>query len=124
MNLTFIINLDTANGYQNEQSEAWIGEWMEARDNRDEMVIATKFTANYRQHALLNSDHGIMANYGGNHAKSLQLAVRESLKNLRTEYIDVLYLYVYSLYLQAPQSLSSTQYHLDISGITPPPLKS
>jgi aryl-alcohol dehydrogenase-like predicted oxidoreductase len=27
---------------QNEESETWIGEWMQQRGNRDEMVIATK----------------------------------------------------------------------------------
>jgi len=70
---------------------------MEARGNRDEMVIATKFTANYRQHALINTDH-IMANYGGNHTKALHLTVRDSLKKLRTEYIDILYVYVLPLY--------------------------
>jgi aryl-alcohol dehydrogenase-like predicted oxidoreductase len=36
--------IDTANNYQNEQSEQWIGEWMQERGNRDQMVIATKFT--------------------------------------------------------------------------------
>lgn len=36
--------IDTANNYQNEQSEEWIGEWMEKKKNRDFMVIATKFT--------------------------------------------------------------------------------
>ncbi|KAK0822189.1 aryl-alcohol dehydrogenases, partial [Friedmanniomyces endolithicus] len=39
--------IDTANNYQNEQSETWIGEWMEKRGNRDIMVIATKFTTPY-----------------------------------------------------------------------------
>ena len=34
--------LDTANAYQDEESEAWIGEWMEARGVRDQMVVATK----------------------------------------------------------------------------------
>jgi aryl-alcohol dehydrogenase-like predicted oxidoreductase len=34
--------IDTANNYQNEESEKWIGEWMEDRGVRDEMVIATK----------------------------------------------------------------------------------
>ena len=37
----------SANNYQNEQSEEWIGEWMEERKNRDFMVIATKFTTPY-----------------------------------------------------------------------------
>ena len=34
--------IDTANNYQEESSEEFIGEWMEQRKNRDQMVIATK----------------------------------------------------------------------------------
>lgn len=34
--------IDTANTYQNEESELWLGEWMETRGVRDEMIIATK----------------------------------------------------------------------------------
>lgn len=34
--------IDTANNYQDESSEAFIGEWMEAKGIRDQMVIATK----------------------------------------------------------------------------------
>lgn len=34
--------IDTANNYQNQESEKWIGEWMAARGNRNDMVIATK----------------------------------------------------------------------------------
>lgn len=33
--------IDTANNYQNEQSEMIIGEWMEKRGIRDEIVLAT-----------------------------------------------------------------------------------
>ena len=34
--------IDTANAYQDESSEEFIGEWMEQRGVRDHMVIATK----------------------------------------------------------------------------------
>ena len=34
--------IDTANAYQDESSEMFIGEWMEAKGIRDQMVIATK----------------------------------------------------------------------------------
>jgi aryl-alcohol dehydrogenase-like predicted oxidoreductase len=34
--------IDTANNYQQEESESWIGEWMEIRGVRDQMVVATK----------------------------------------------------------------------------------
>jgi hypothetical protein len=30
--------IDTANNYQDEESEKWIGEWMAARKNRDQLV--------------------------------------------------------------------------------------
>lgn len=38
-------SIDTANHYQDEESEIRIGEWMEERGNRDELVIATKYTS-------------------------------------------------------------------------------
>jgi aryl-alcohol dehydrogenase-like predicted oxidoreductase len=40
--------IDTANNYQEEESETWLGEWMTARGNRDQLVIATKYMADYR----------------------------------------------------------------------------
>ncbi|KAJ5537615.1 hypothetical protein N7513_005568 [Penicillium frequentans] len=82
--------IDTANNYQNEQSEAWIGEWMTARKNRDQMVIATKFTTDYRSYAL---GKGKTPNSCGNHKRSMFLSVRDSLKKLQTDFIDVLYLH-------------------------------
>lgn len=30
--------IDTANAYQCEESEEWLGEWMEKKGNRDQMV--------------------------------------------------------------------------------------
>lgn len=82
--------IDTANNYQNEQSETWIGEWMAARRNRDQMVIATKFTTDYRTHAL---GKGNAPNACGNHKRSMILSVRDSLRKLQTDFIDILYLH-------------------------------
>ncbi|KAJ5628157.1 Aldo/keto reductase [Penicillium lividum] len=82
--------IDTANNYQNEQSEAWIGEWMKQRNNRDQMVIATKFTTDYRSHAV---GKGNAPNSCGNHKRSLHMSVRDSLKKLQTDWIDILYLH-------------------------------
>ncbi|EHY51811.1 putative aryl-alcohol dehydrogenase aad14 [Exophiala dermatitidis] len=82
--------IDTANNYQNEQSEQWIGEWMAARKNRDLMVIATKYTTLYRSYDL---GKGKTVNYSGNHRKSLHTSVRDSLRKLQTDYIDILYLH-------------------------------
>lgn len=82
--------MDTANNYQNEQSEEWIGEWMEKKQNRDFMVIATKFTTNYR---MEKDGKGRTVNYCGNHKKSLHLSLRDSLKKLKTSYLDILYVH-------------------------------
>ncbi|KOS37140.1 hypothetical protein ACN38_g12085 [Penicillium nordicum] len=82
--------IDTANNYQNEQSEAWLGEWMTARNNRDQIVLATKFTTDYRSHA---AGKGNVPNACGNHKRSMILSVRDSLRKLQTDFIDVLYLH-------------------------------
>lgn len=84
--------IDTANNYQNEESETWIGEWMTERKNRDEMVIATKFTTGWRTY---KQDGAIQSNWGGNNKKSLRLSLDRSLKKLQTDYIDILYLHWY-----------------------------
>lgn len=82
--------IDTANNYQYEQSEAWIGEWMTARKNRDHMVIATKFTTDYRTHEL---GKGKAPNAAGNHKRSMFLSLRDSLRKLQTDFVDILYLH-------------------------------
>lgn len=84
--------IDTACNYQDDQSESFIGEWMEKRGNRDEMVIATKFTTNYRSYKYRGTEQ-ISINFGGNSAKSLHVTIRDSLKKLRTDYIDILYVH-------------------------------
>ncbi|KAJ9141633.1 Aryl-alcohol dehydrogenase [Coniochaeta hoffmannii] len=82
--------IDTSNNYQNEQSETWLGEWMEKRGNRDQIVLATKFTSDYRSHAV---GKGNGPNFAGNHRKSLHMSCRDSLRKLRTDYIDILYIH-------------------------------
>jgi len=79
--------IDTACNYQNQESEKRIGEWMKERKNRDLMVIATKFTTDYRN---LKVGKGESVNYQENHRKKVHLCVRDSLEKLRTEYIDLL----------------------------------
>ncbi|KAI0333973.1 Aldo/keto reductase [Cubamyces sp. BRFM 1775] len=82
--------IDTANGYQDETSEQFIGEWMESRGVRDQMVIATKYTTNYKRGS---ADIKQKSSYVGNNMKSLQLSLEASLKKLRTTYIDILYVH-------------------------------
>jgi aryl-alcohol dehydrogenase-like predicted oxidoreductase len=84
--------IGTANNYQGEESETWIGEWMAERGNRDEMVIATKFTT-YYPGAEQSAKLGIRSNFSGNHSKSLKLSLEASLKKLQTSYVDILYIH-------------------------------
>ncbi|AJT19444.1 ACH_G0044090.mRNA.1.CDS.1 [Saccharomyces cerevisiae] len=82
--------IDTANSYQNEESEIWIGEWMKSRKLRDQIVIATKFTGDYKKYEV---GGGKSANYCGNHKHSLHVSVRDSLRKLQTDWIDILYVH-------------------------------
>ena len=78
--------LDTANNYQNGQSEKVIGEFIEG--DRDRYVIATKYS-------LKNLSNKNNANSGGNHKKNLLRTVEASLDRLNTDYIDLLYLHIW-----------------------------
>jgi len=82
--------IDTANNYQEETSEAFIGEWAEKRGIRDQLVIATKYTTGFKR---FQDDITHKVNYTGNNAKSLHVSVEASLKKLRTSYIDILYVH-------------------------------
>ncbi|KAK7448804.1 putative aryl-alcohol dehydrogenase aad14 [Stygiomarasmius scandens] len=82
--------IDTANNYQDETSEMYIGEWAEARGIRNQLVIATKYTTNYKRG---DTSIATKANYVGNSAKNLYVSVHESLKKLCTDYIDILYVH-------------------------------
>jgi len=55
------------------------------------MVIATKFTSNYVGH---KKGKGLgSVNSSGNHKRSLHVSLRDSLKKLDTEWIDILYVH-------------------------------
>jgi aryl-alcohol dehydrogenase-like predicted oxidoreductase len=81
--------IDTANNYQDESSEEIIGEWAEKRGIRDQLVVATKYTTNFKR----GSNEAQKVNFTGNNVKSMRLSVEASLKKLRTSYIDILYLH-------------------------------
>ena len=77
--------IDTANTYTKGHSEAIIGEHLGANPaKRDRMVIATKFLAN-----LYPGD----PNGGGAHRKSVMAACEESLRRLKTDYIDLYWMH-------------------------------
>ncbi|KAE9403978.1 Aldo/keto reductase [Gymnopus androsaceus JB14] len=105
--------IDTANNYQSGSSEEFIGEWMEKRGNRDQMVIATKYTNNFQLGH--NTSINQRVNYTGNNAKSLHLSVEASLKKLRTDYIDILYLHWWD-YDTSVEEVMDSLHHLVASG--------
>jgi aryl-alcohol dehydrogenase-like predicted oxidoreductase len=81
--------IDTAVNYQFGESEQWIGEWMEERDVRDEIVLATKFTGMQITEKEKAGGTAIKSNFGGNSAKNIHISVERSLKQLKTSYIDI-----------------------------------
>ncbi|KXF51330.1 oxidoreductase [Rhodococcus sp. SC4] len=75
--------IDSADTYQAGQSEELLGEFIQA--DRDDLVLATKFTVGARPDRKLSRT--------GNSRKNLRTSVEESLQRLNTEYIDVLWVH-------------------------------
>ena len=78
--------IDTADVYTNGTSERWLGEFVQARGLRDQLVLASKFSFN------LGEKNG---NIGGNGRKNILRAVEGSLKRLGTDYLDLYYLHAW-----------------------------
>ncbi|WP_439365198.1 aldo/keto reductase [Bradyrhizobium sp. DASA03005] len=76
--------IDTAVNYTNGASERLVGQF--ARDKRDRLVLATKFT--------MARDPG-NPNSGGNHRLNMVRSVEQSLRQLDTDRIDLLYLHAW-----------------------------
>jgi aryl-alcohol dehydrogenase-like predicted oxidoreductase len=76
--------IDTANNYMNGSSEEFLGEFLAGR--REQFVLGTKYSL------TLHPDD---PNGGGNHRKSLMRNLEESLRRLRTDYIDVYWLHAW-----------------------------
>lgn len=76
--------VDTANIYTDGQSEQYIGEFVRGR--RDFVVIATKYAG---------TRNPLDPNAGGGNRKSLISSVEASLRNLGTDYIDLLYVHAW-----------------------------
>lgn len=95
--------IDTANGYQSEESETWIGEWMAARKNRDELVIATKYSMGFKRH----ESEKLQSTFVGNNKKSLRLSLDASLKKLQTDYIDLFYVHWWDYTTSIPELMQS-----------------
>ncbi|KAK9241892.1 NADP-dependent oxidoreductase domain-containing protein [Lipomyces tetrasporus] len=102
--------IDTANMYQGEESEEWLGEWMSLRGNRDQMVIATKYTTFYPSG---KAGESISSNFQGNHLKSMHLSLEASLKKLQTSYIDIFYVHWWDFTTSIPELMKSLNRMID-----------
>jgi len=76
--------IDTANRYTEGTSERFVGEFIAS--DRDRFVVATKYTL---------FDRKGDPNYSGNHRKNMMRSVRESLKRLGTDHIDLLWVHMW-----------------------------
>ncbi|KAK0491999.1 NADP-dependent oxidoreductase domain-containing protein [Armillaria luteobubalina] len=93
--------IDTVKFYQDEILEDFLGEWAEKRGIRDQLIIATKYTSNYKR-----GDNAVTQkiNYVGNSTNSMHINVEASLNKLRTSYIDILYVHWWDYETSIPKS--------------------
>lgn len=75
---------------------------MAARKNRNDIIMATKFTTLYPDPATRPR---MAANYAGNSSKSLRVSLEASLKKLQTDYIDLLYVHWWDFSTSIPGTL-------------------
>jgi len=88
--------LDTSNRYQESQSEQWVGEFVQ--QDRDRFIIGTKFSlgdgaTDFNGLGLPTNQRD--PNNRGNHRKNLRRSVEGSLRRLKTDYIDLLWLHIW-----------------------------
>jgi aryl-alcohol dehydrogenase-like predicted oxidoreductase len=76
--------VDTANNYTDGTSEEYVGDLVAS--DREHFVIATKYTLSTRRDD---------PNAGGNHRKNMVQALEASLRRLRTDYVDLLWLHMW-----------------------------
>ena len=83
--------IDTADAYAAGRSEIMIGNWMRAKRNRADVVVATKI--------------GKSADNPGLSPRAIAASVDASLQRLRTGYIDLLYLHIDDLTVPFEETL-------------------
>lgn len=91
--------IDTANFYMRGQSEEILGDHLaHDREKRDRVVIATKFSGN-----LYPGD----PNGGGSNRKAIIAACEQSLRRLRTDYIDLYYLHLFDKHTPIEETVAA-----------------
>jgi aryl-alcohol dehydrogenase-like predicted oxidoreductase len=88
--------IDTANGYTKGHSEVIIGDYVARAKNRDRIVIATKFSTN-----LWMGD----PNGGGASRKTIVESCEQSLRRLKTDYIDLYWMHFWDPHTPIDESM-------------------
>jgi aryl-alcohol dehydrogenase-like predicted oxidoreductase len=89
--------IDTANAYTRGHSEVIVGDYLAATPaRRDRVVVATKFLSN-----LYPGD----PNGGGAGRKSLQAACEQSLRRLKTDYIDLYWMHCWDVHTPIDETM-------------------
>ena len=78
--------IDTADIYAGGRSEELVGDFIKARDLRDRVILATKYSWN------ANGNNPLA---GGNGRKHVYRALENSLKRLQTDHIDLYWMHVW-----------------------------
>ena len=86
---------DTANAYNGGQSEEILGQLLNERGIRDQVVISTKYNLNMGQGP----------NSGGNGRKNIMQSVEASLRRLNTDYVDILTMHFWDTMTPAEEVL-------------------
>ena len=87
--------IDTADIYSLGTSEEFVGEFIQQMKLRDQIVLSTKFAFN-GSYSPLSADHTLgNPNAGGAGAKNIHRALNESLKRLKTDYIDLYWMHIW-----------------------------
>jgi aryl-alcohol dehydrogenase-like predicted oxidoreductase len=93
--------IDTANFYTKSHSEKIIGDHIgQHNEKRDRIVIATKFSGN-----LYPGD----PNGGGSGRKSIVAACEQSLRRLRTDYIDLYWLHNWDMHTPIEETMAALE---------------
>jgi len=75
--------IDTANKYNDGTSESYLGEFISSE--REKVIVSTKYS--------LSTSNNINSN--GNHRKNMVHSLEESLKRLKTDYIDIFWVHIW-----------------------------
>jgi aryl-alcohol dehydrogenase-like predicted oxidoreductase len=86
--------VDTANFYGDGHSERVVGELLAGR--RDRFVLATKYTV---------TRDATDPNAAGNHRKNLVPSLEESLRRLRTDYIDLYWVHIWDRHTPVAETM-------------------